>query len=264
MASSCEPPPGPSWAVREEGDLTLSGENGRSVTAATLGTGRTGLSNQRPCLTSDQELERVAASQMMVPHERRQTGRFLAADVEAVRARRRAASSPELDLNSLQRRAARGIPSSRGPATGVARRALVIGRPYGRCGRRVWRAFGGPASCAQRGATISEGHRLRDSARFGILLRRRGPSPQAAQPQLRRLPILPLAAEAVHRGGEDVVFPFIHDSAAGSVTVDVELVDEPEMVGMPPGRAGSRAAVSVSSTLPRAIVQCSVGSNWSS
>jgi hypothetical protein len=32
--------------------------------------------------------------------------------------------------------------------------------------------------------------------------------------------------------------PYIHDSAAGSVTVDVELVDEPEMVGMPPGAGG--------------------------
>ncbi len=43
--------------------------------------------------------------------------------------------------------------------TGVARRALVNGLPYGRCGRRGRRAFGGLASCAQRGAAISWGHR---------------------------------------------------------------------------------------------------------
>ncbi len=74
-----------------------------------------------------------------------------------MRALRRAASSPELDLNSLQRRSARGVLTSRGAATGVARRAIVIGRPYGRCGRRGRRAVGGPASRAQRGAAVPNG-----------------------------------------------------------------------------------------------------------
>lgn len=49
------------------------------------------------------------------------------------------------------------LSSLRGPATGAARRALVIGRPYGRCGRRGRRAVGGLASRAQRGAAICQG-----------------------------------------------------------------------------------------------------------
>ncbi|MFJ9711937.1 hypothetical protein [Streptomyces sp. NPDC101234] len=48
----------------------------------------------------------------------------------------------------------------------------------------------------------------------------------------------PLADEVDRREGEDVIFPFVHDGAAGTVTVAVELVDAPEKVGKPPGARG--------------------------